>query len=54
MNRSKDYAVKDLALAQWGRREIEMAEVEMPGLIATRAEFGPSQPLKGASPAACT
>jgi adenosylhomocysteinase len=53
MNRSKDYAVKDLALAQWGRREIEMAEVEMPGLIATRAEFGPSQPLKGARIAGC-
>jgi adenosylhomocysteinase len=43
-----DYAVKDLSLAEWGRKEIDIAETEMPGLMATRAEFGPSQPLKGA------
>src|SRR5919112_4923660 len=43
-----DYVVKDIALADWGRKEIEIAETEMPGLMATRAEFGESQPLKGA------
>ncbi len=43
-----DYAVKDINLADWGRREIDIAETEMPGLMATREEFGPSQPLKGA------
>jgi len=43
-----DYKVKDLALADWGRKEIELAEVEMPGLMALRAEFGKKKPLKGA------
>ncbi|HSV01928.1 MAG TPA: adenosylhomocysteinase [Phenylobacterium sp.] len=43
-----DYVVKDLALADWGRKEIEIAETEMPGLMALRAEFGKDQPLKGA------
>ena len=43
-----DYIVKDLSLAPWGRKEIEIAEGEMPGLMACRAEYGPSQPLKGA------
>ncbi len=43
-----DYIVKDIALAPWGRKEIEIAETEMPGLMAVRAEFGASQPLKGA------
>src|SRR5690606_7376520 len=43
-----DYAVKDIGLADWGRKEIAIAETEMPGLMAIRAEFGPSQPLKGA------
>ena len=43
-----DFVVKDLSLADWGRKEIEIAETEMPGLMATRAEFGKSQPLKGA------
>jgi adenosylhomocysteinase len=43
-----DYVVKDLSLAEWGRKEIEIAETEMPGLMAVRKEFGPSQPLKGA------
>ncbi|HTO39860.1 MAG TPA: adenosylhomocysteinase [Rhizomicrobium sp.] len=45
---SQDYIVKDIALAEWGRKEIEIAETEMPGLMATRAEYGPKQPLKGA------
>ena len=45
---SHDYAVKDINLADWGRKEIDIAETEMPGLMATRAEFGASQPLKGA------
>ncbi|HEY0438234.1 MAG TPA: adenosylhomocysteinase [Phenylobacterium sp.] len=43
-----DYVVKDIALADWGRKEIEIAETEMPGLMAVRAEFGKEQPLKGA------
>src|SRR5579875_1513202 len=43
-----DYVIRDLALADWGRKEIEIAETEMPGLMAVRREFGPSQPLKGA------
>ncbi len=43
-----DYAVKDIGLADWGRKEISIAETEMPGLMATRAEYGPKQPLKGA------
>jgi adenosylhomocysteinase len=43
-----DHIVKDLSLAQWGRKEIEIAETEMPGLMALRAEYGPAQPLKGA------
>ncbi len=45
---NKDYLVKDIGLADFGRKEIELAEYEMPGLMATRAEFGPKQPLKGA------
>jgi adenosylhomocysteinase len=43
-----DYIVKDISLAAFGRKEIELAETEMPGLMAIRAEYGPSQPLKGA------
>jgi adenosylhomocysteinase len=43
-----DYVVKDLGLAEWGRKEIAIAETEMPGLMATRAEYGASQPLRGA------
>jgi adenosylhomocysteinase len=43
-----DYVVKDLSLADWGRKEIEIAETEMPGLMALRAEFGAERPLKGA------
>ena len=45
---NKDYLVKDIGLADYGRKEIELAEFEMPGLMATRAEYGPKQPLKGA------
>ena len=43
-----DYIVKDLSLADWGRKEIAIAETEMPGLMATREEYGSSKPLKGA------
>ena len=43
-----DYKIADIALAQWGRREIAIAETEMPGLMATREEYAASQPLKGA------
>src|SRR5712671_4951075 len=45
---SHDYVVKDIGLAEWGRKEIAIAETEMPGLMATRDEFGPQQPLRGA------
>lgn len=45
---TQEYAVKDLSLADWGRTEIEMAEIEMPGLMAIRREFADAQPLKGA------
>ena len=44
----KDYVVADIALADWGRKELSIAETEMPGLMATREEYGESQPLKGA------
>ena len=47
------YKVKDIALAEWGRKEIRLAEAEMPGLMALRAEFGEAQPLKGARIAGC-
>lgn len=47
------YKVKDISLAEWGRKEIALAEAEMPGLMAIRAEYGPSQPLKGARIAGC-
>ena len=43
-----DYLVKDIGLAKYGRMEMDLAELEMPGLMATRAEYGPKQPLKGA------
>ena len=43
-----DFIVKDIGLADWGRKEISLAETEMPGLMATREEFGPTKPLKGA------
>ncbi|MBK9002095.1 MAG: adenosylhomocysteinase [Myxococcales bacterium] len=44
----KDYVVKDIGLADWGRKEITVAEHEMPGLMATREKYGPQKPLKGA------
>ena len=47
------YKVKDISLAEWGRKEILLAEKEMPGLMALRQEYGPSQPLKGARIAGC-
>lgn len=47
------YKVKDISLAAWGRKEIELAEAEMPGLMALRREYGDSQPLKGARIAGC-
>src|SRR3954463_3321978 len=43
-----DYRIADIGLADWGRKEIRIAETEMPGLMATRAEYGPAQVLKGA------
>ena len=48
MAQANDYAVKDISLAEYGRKEIEIAETEMPGLMATREEYASSQPLKGA------
>ncbi len=50
---SLPYKVADISLAEWGRKEIRLAEAEMPGLMAIRAEYGPSQPLKGARIAGC-
>jgi adenosylhomocysteinase len=48
MGRGTDYVVKDISLSEWGRKEIAIAETEMPGLMATREEFGTAKPLKGA------
>ena len=50
---SGDYKVADIGLAEWGRKEIQIAEKEMPGLMALRKEFGPSKPLKGARIGGC-
>src|SRR3954470_16795942 len=47
------YKVADISLADWGRKEIRLAEAEMPGLMSIRAEYGPTQPLKGARVAGC-
>ena len=47
------YKVQDITLAEWGRKEIKLAEAEMPGLMAIREEFGPSKPLRGARIAGC-
>jgi adenosylhomocysteinase len=49
----KDYKVKDISLADWGRKEIRLAEKEMPGLMAIRAKYGPKKPLAGARIAGC-
>ncbi len=50
---TQDYKVADIALADWGRKEIAIAETEMPGLMALREEFGKQQPLAGARIAGC-
>jgi len=50
---SLPYKVRDIALAEWGRKEIRLAEAEMPGLMSLREEYGASQPLKGARIAGC-
>ena len=50
---SLPYKVADITLADWGRKEIRLAEAEMPGLMSIRSEYGPSQPLKGARIAGC-
>ncbi len=52
-NNTLPYKVKDISLAEWGRKEIRLAEAEMPGLMSIREEFGASQPLKGARIAGC-
>ena len=48
-----NYKVKDISLAEWGRKEINIAEAEMPGLMSLREEFGASKPLAGARIAGC-
>src|SRR5579885_3912105 len=53
MAASADYKVADISLADWGRREIAIAEKEMPGLMALRKEYGAKKPLKGARIAGC-
>jgi len=53
MSQFTDYKVADISLAEWGRKEITIAETEMPGLMALREEFGASQPLKGARVIGC-
>jgi len=53
MSADGDFKVKDISLADWGRKEINIAETEMPGLMALREEFGAEQPLKGARIAGC-
>lgn len=50
---NQDYKVKDISLAAWGRKEIEIAEAEMPGLMSLREEYGASKPLQGAKIAGC-
>ncbi|WP_375579203.1 adenosylhomocysteinase [Marivirga tractuosa] len=53
MTDTENYKVKDISLAAWGRKEITLAEAEMPGLMALREEYGKDQPLKGARIAGC-
>ena len=53
MSAATDYVVADINLADWGRKEISIAESEMPGLMACREEFGAAQPLAGARIAGC-
>src|SRR5277367_5218374 len=50
---AQDYKVRDIKLAEWGRKEIAIAETEMPGLMAVREEYGAKQPLKGARIVGC-
>ena len=50
---TQDYKVKDISLAEWGRKEIALAENEMPGLMALREKYGAAKPLKGARIAGC-
>ena len=52
-NRNQDFKISDIALAEWGGKEIGIAETEMPGLMAMRKEFGSKKPLKGAQIAGC-
>ena len=52
-NVSNNFKVKDISLAEWGRKEIRLAEAEMPGLMALREEYGASKPLQGARIAGC-
>ena len=53
MTDTQDYKVADIDLADWGRKEIAIAETEMPGLMALRDEYGASKPLEGARIAGC-
>src|SRR4029077_19920218 len=53
MYMAQDYKVKDISLAEWGRKSIKLSEKEMPGLMALRAEYGKTKPLKGARVAGC-
>ncbi|MEQ9663593.1 MAG: adenosylhomocysteinase [Parasphingopyxis sp.] len=53
LERTEDYIVADISLAEYGRRELDIAETEMPGLMATREEYGEKKPLKGARIAGC-
>ncbi len=53
MSANKDFIVKDMSLADWGRKEMDIAETEMPGLMAAREEFGSDKPLRGARIAGC-
>ena len=53
MTDTENYKVKDISLAAWGRKEITLAEAEMPGLMSLREEFGAEKPLKGARIAGC-
>ena len=53
MSQANDYKVKDMSQADWGRKEIAIAETEMPGLMSIRDEYSGKQPLKGARIAEC-
>ncbi|MEE8484500.1 MAG: adenosylhomocysteinase, partial [Nitrospinota bacterium] len=53
VNTAQDYKVKDISLAEWGRKEIDLAQAEMPGLMALRKEYGKSKPLKDARVTGC-